>query len=197
VSLRGGLSPLTVLDVWLDAGVTLVQLRSKSASTGAFLDMADAARAATARSGARLIINDRADIARMVGADGVHVGQDDLTPADVRSIMGPTAWIGLSTHSAAQAAAAAASGASYLAIGPVFATHTKGARVDPVVGLDGVREACGVAAGLPVVAIGGITAREAGAVIAAGATSIAVIGDLVHGDPAERVRAFRESLGRI
>jgi thiamine-phosphate pyrophosphorylase len=124
------------------------------------------------------------------------VGQTDLAPADVRRLIGGTAIVGRSTHSAAQADAASREPISYLAIGPVFATASKGATVDPVVGLDGVRAAAEIAAraSLPVVAIGGITLERAPGVLRAGAASVAVIADLLQGDPAARVRAFGQTL---
>jgi thiamine-phosphate pyrophosphorylase len=181
-----------VLDVWLRAGVTLVQLRAKSLGTGAFLDLADAVRTATARSRARLIVNDRADIARMVGADGVHVGQDDLPAADVRRLLGAHAEVGVSTHNEDQVRSALAVLPSYLAIGPVFPTTGKGRPADPEVGLDGVKRAADLAgvAGCPLVAIGGITIGRAAGVLAAGAAAIAVISDLLEGDLRARVEDY-------
>jgi thiamine-phosphate pyrophosphorylase len=151
-------------------------------------------------AGAVVLINDRADIARLAGADGVHVGQDDLSPLDARAIVGETAIIGLSTHTVEQRNsalhAAVADAVSYLAIGPVFATTTKETGYGAV-GLEGVADAAARAAvrGLPVVAIGGITLDRAAAVIGAGAASVAVIGDLLAGgDPEARVRAYVERL---
>jgi len=152
--------------------------------------------AACRQAGALFIVNDRADVARLAQAAGVHLGQDDLTPADARELLPDAAWIGLSTHSDAQVAAGLASAATYLATGPVFATHTK-AHADPVVGLEGVRRAAArVAAGpRPLVAIGGIALESAPAVLAAGADSAAVVSDLLVGDDvAGRARAFVRAL---
>jgi thiamine-phosphate pyrophosphorylase len=178
--------------VWLDAGVRLIQLRAKHLSSGAMLDLAAAIVDRGRAAGATIIVNDRADVARMAGAAGVHVGQDDLSPADARRVVGPTSLVGLSTHSSAQVDAALAEPISYLAIGPVYATSSKGGATDPPVGVAGVRDAVtrAAGAGLPVVAIGGITLDRAPDVIAAGASSVAVISDLLTGDIAGRARAY-------
>jgi thiamine-phosphate pyrophosphorylase len=190
------LDPLALLEAWLAGGATLIQLRDKSLSTASRLALADAAVARAHAAGAHIVINDRADIARMSGADGVHVGQDDLSVPDVRAIVGPDAIVGLSTHDAAQIEAAGKTTASYVAVGPVYDTSTKqtgyGAR-----GLDLI--ALAAATGKPVVAIGGITLERAPAVIAAGAASVAVISDLLADpNPAARVRSFLASLsGRV
>lgn len=191
-----GIDPLALLDVWLAAGVRFWQLRAKRLASGAFLDLLDAAVARSHPAGARVVVNDRADLARLAGADGVHVGQTDLTPAAVRAVVGDAAIVGRSTHSAAQAEAASREPVSYLAIGPVFATVSKGPVVDPAVGLEGVREAVAIAArvSLPVVAIGGITLDRAPDVLRAGAASVAVIADLLVGAPGDRVREYAQAL---
>jgi len=188
---RRGLAPLAVLERWLEAGVRLVQLRAKTLESGAFLTLADEALRLTRQAGARLIINDRPDIAAMAGADGVHVGQDDLPPRAVRSIVGASPWVGFSTHTDAQLDAGTREPVTYLAMGPVFATSSKAAP-DPVVGLARVRRAASRAheAGLPLVAIGGITIERAADVIVAGATTVAVISDLLSTDAGARARAF-------
>jgi thiamine-phosphate pyrophosphorylase len=190
-----GLAPLSLLEAWLGAGVRLVQLRAKGLGTGAFLELADAALVATQAAGALLIINDRVDVAALSGADGVHVGQDDLGPHQVRRLLGDAAIVGVSTHTDAQLHAALAGPATYIAIGPVFSTMTK-ARPDPVVGLDGVRAARERLAGTarPLVAIGGITVETAGSVIDAGADSVAVIADLLTADPGVRARQMLQTL---
>ena len=143
--------------------------------------------------GALVIVNDRADVAALCGAAGVHLGQDDLPPAAVRSLLGPDATIGYSTHSAEQIAGAVSQPVSYVAVGPVFGTRTKDTGYQAV-GLDLVSAAA--AAGThPVVAIGGITLDTAPAVLGAGATAVAVIGDLLStGDPAGRVRDYLQTL---
>jgi thiamine-phosphate pyrophosphorylase len=193
---RRQLRPLDVLDAWLDAGVSLIQLRAKTMAAGAMLELADAA-AARCRDRATFIVNDRADVARLCGADGVHVGQDDMCPDRLRRVLPSTMMIGLSTHNADQMAEAVGQPISYAAIGPIFATTSK-ERPDPIVGLDGVRAAASVVTGrdLPLVAIGGITLDQAPDVIAAGASSVAVISDLLVGDPGSRARAFLDALGR-
>jgi thiamine-phosphate pyrophosphorylase len=141
---------------------------------------------------AQVIVNDRADIAVLSGADGVHVGQDDLAVEDVRAIVGPSSVVGLSTHTREQIDRAVDSDASYVAVGPVFATTTKQTGYDAR-GLDLVAYAAG--RGKPIVAIGGITLAQAPAVLAAGASAVAVITDLLAGpDVEERVRAFVTTL---
>lgn len=148
--------------------------------------------------GARVIVNDRADVAVLSGAHGVHVGQDDLAPSDVRTIVGNTAVVGLSTHTAQQAGDACVESVSYVAIGPVFGTTTKDTGY-AAVGLGTVRSVAAAVQGrVPVVAIGGISLERADDVLAAGAASVAVITDLLAGnDPAARVRAFVASLARV
>lgn len=195
------LAPLEVCDAWLDAGVRLIQLRAKGMASGPMLELAEALAARTRAAGATFIINDRADIAAQCGADGVHVGQDDLAPADVRAVVGAQAIVGLSTHSDAQLAAALGQPIAYVAIGPVFGTHTKATGYDAV-GVEQVRRAAAVAHGarLPLVAIGGITLDRALDVLAAGADSVAVISDLLPSPPsgafAPRARQWVTSLRR-
>ena len=158
-----------------------------------FLTLAEALARAAHTSGARLILNDRADIARLAGADGVHVGQDDLPVEHVRAILGPSAMIGVSTHDGDQVDAALAGDASYVAVGPVFATFTKETGYGPR-GLDLVRYAAG--RGKPVAAIGGITLERAPDVMLAGASWLAVISDLLRaGDPEARARDYLRACG--
>lgn len=186
------LEPLAVLSAFLAGGARLIQLRDKCSSGAARLALAREAVANAHATGARLIVNDRADIARLAGADGVHVGQDDLSVEDVRRMVGETAVVGLSTHDATQLAAAARTSATYVAVGPIYDTSSKetgyAAR-----GLELVRRAAGL--GRPIVAIGGITLERAPEVIAAGAASVAVISDLLVGDPEARVREFLRAVG--
>jgi thiamine-phosphate pyrophosphorylase len=192
VAARAGWTAAALADAFLDGGVRFLQLRAKSLSGADFLDAAREIVALAHRRGASLIVNDRADIARLAGADGVHLGQDDLPPAAARAIVGPSAMIGRSTHTVAQLEAAAREPVDYVAIGPVFGTATKATGYDAV-GLDMVRRAA--AFGRPLVAIGGITIDNAASVIAAGAASVAVISDLfATGDPAQRAREFLERL---
>jgi thiamine-phosphate pyrophosphorylase len=181
-----------VADACLRGGARLVQLRDKSGSTSSLLALAAAVVPNAHAHGAQVIVNDRADVAVLSGADGVHVGQDDLSVPDVRAIAGRTAIVGLSTHSHAQIDLAIGSDASYLAVGPVFETATKETGYDPR-GLDLVAYASG--RGKPVVAIGGITLARAPRVIDAGASAVAVISDLLAESSVEsRVRAFVSAL---
>jgi thiamine-phosphate pyrophosphorylase len=188
-----GFDPLAVLAALVDGGATFIQLRDKDPSSGARLARADAAVALAHRAGARLIVNDRADLARLSGADGVHVGQEDLPVAEVRRIVGPDAIVGLSTHDEAQIAEAVRTNADYIAVGPIYGTGTKDTGYTAR-GLDLLRHAAAASAA-PVVAIGGITLERAPEVIGAGAASAAVISDLLTGgDPAARARAFLDCL---
>lgn len=193
---RAGWRPVDLATAFLDGGARFLQLRAKTMASGPLLE-ATAAIMALARSyGATLIVNDRADIARLAGADGVHVGQDDLAPAAVRAIVGPDAIVGLSTHTIDQIDRAVGEPVGYVAIGPVFGTATKVTGYDRV-GLEMVRAAAARASarGLPLVAIGGITRETAASVLSAGATSVAVIGDLLaDGDPERRTREFLAAL---
>lgn len=177
------------------AGARVIQLRGKGLGDGALLRAARDAVAAAHAGGALLIVNDRPDVARIAGADGVHVGQDDLAPGDARRILGAAALVGVSTHDIAQAVAAGATDADYVAVGPVYATSTK-ERPDPVVGLALVRAARAALAG-PLVAIGGITAANAGAVAAAGADGLAVASAVCGApDPAAAFAALDAALHR-
>ena len=145
---------------------------------------------------ARIIVNDRVDVARMAGASGVHVGQDDLPPAEVRRLLGRDAVVGCSTHSIAQIDVAVHEPVSYIAVGPVFGTTTKDTGYNAV-GLELVRAAVQRSGDIPVVAIGGVTLDRAASVLAAGATSVAVIGDLLAtGDPTARTAAYLQALAR-
>ncbi|HXE76146.1 MAG TPA: thiamine phosphate synthase [Candidatus Xenobia bacterium] len=177
------------------AGVRLVQLRAKTLNSGELLGLARGLLA-TLPPSCRLIINDRADVAVLAGAAGVHVGQDDLPARAARQVVGPEGIVGFSTHSIAQLEAAGAAPVDYLAFGPVFATSTKPDH-EPVVGLEGLREAHRRTA-RPLVAIGGITAENAAQVIEAGANSVAVIGGwMTAEDIPGRLEAFRRALGRL
>jgi thiamine-phosphate pyrophosphorylase len=178
----------TVVDLLARAGARLIQLRVKTPADRERLALARAAVAAARASGARLVVNDRADIAAISGADGLHVGQDDLPPAEARAVIGPGMILGVSTHGLAQLAAAASAPVDYVAIGPVFATRSKD-DPDPVVGLEMVRRARAMVS-RPLVAIGGITRANARDVVAAGADGVAVISDLL--DAPDLGRAFAE-----
>jgi len=151
----------------------------KGAPTGRFVEIAREVRALANRHDALLIVNDRPDIAKLVDAAGVHLGQEDLPVAAARQVLGPEKIIGFSTHNLEQVAAAARAGiADYIGFGPIFSTSSK-ERPDPVQGIDGLRQVCSCVT-LPVVAIGGITATTIPAVLAAGADAVAMIGEIVR-----------------
>jgi thiamine-phosphate pyrophosphorylase len=188
-----GRDPAFVVDTLARAGARVVQLRVKGLPDRVWLGMARAALAAAHASGARLVVNDRPDIALIVGADGLHVGQDDLTGTDARTVVGPNVMIGVSTHHLDQLAAVAPEPVDYVAIGPVFPTRTK-ENPDPVVGLEMVRRAR-AATSRPLVAIGGITRENARSVVEAGADGVAVISDLL--DAPDLLRAFTELAAAI
>jgi thiamine-phosphate pyrophosphorylase len=191
VAARAGWTPRDLARAYLSGGARLLQVRAKALDSGPFLELTQAILEDAGQSGSRVVVNDRADIARLAGAHGVHVGQDDLSPGDVRRIVGDDTIVGLSTHSDSQIGAALAEPISYLAIGPVFSTATKATGYERV-GIEAVRQAAARAATvqLPVVAIGGITLATALQVIEAGATSVAVITDLMGTDPEARVREY-------
>ncbi|MBA3546874.1 MAG: thiamine phosphate synthase [Nannocystis sp.] len=193
LALARGYEPVDLARRFFDGGAKLLQLRAKDVPAGQVLDWSLAIAEHAARAGAVFIVNDRADVALMTGADGVHAGQEDLPAAAVRRLAPPPFLIGLSTHTPAQIAAAAREPVDYLAIGPVFGTATKETGY-AAVGLDLVGEASRNAAGLPAVAIGGITLENAPSVVAVGASSVAVISDLLAGDPAGRVREYLRAL---
>jgi thiamine-phosphate pyrophosphorylase len=170
-----GLEIQRVASEILDAGATILQFRHKGIFTAdVFADIERVAELCR-QAGATFMVNDRADIAALVGA-GVHLGQEDLTPSDARRVMGNKSIIGYSTHNEAQFRQALSEPADYVAFGPIFGTASK-ANPDPVVGLDELRRLRPLTS-LPVVAIGGITRGNARSVIDAGANSVAVIGDL-------------------
>jgi thiamine-phosphate pyrophosphorylase len=183
-----GLEPRAVADGWIESGVRLIQLRAKNLASGEFLQLAkDLVKRAHAGNSSRaenagisILINDRADIALMSGADGVHVGQEDLRPKNLRGLR-DLRVIGLSTHNLDQLREALGEPADYFAIGPVFPTSSK-ANADPVVGLEGVSAARALLDSRgdrrPLVAIGGITPETAPDVFRAGASSVAMISAL-------------------
>jgi thiamine-phosphate pyrophosphorylase len=193
---KAGWTPIDLARAFLNGGARFLQLRAKSMSGAELLDTASAMVELAHAANAIVVVNDRADMARLAGADGVHVGQDDLAPAAVRRIVGGKTIVGVSTHSSEQLDAAVREPVSYVAIGPVFGTATKVTGYDRV-GLEMVHEAAtrASARGLPLVAIGGITLQNARSVIDAGATSVAVISDLLAGgEPEAKVRLFLRTL---
>jgi len=194
IAAAAGWTPLDLSRAYLDGGARFLQLRAKTLPSAPFLDICDQVVELARRAGALVIVNDRVDLARMSGASGVHVGQDDLPVADARMQLGLAAVIGFSTHSTAQVRAGLEQPASYIAVGPVFGTRSKDTGYSAV-GLELVSEAARLCGDRPVVAIGGITLETAPSVIEAGAACVAVIGDLLAmGRPEDRVRAYFNAL---
>lgn len=188
-SSEAALSIPEIADRWAAAGVELFQYRDKRGSARRIHEHSLELCRRLAPKGVRVIVNDRADIAAMTGAGGVHVGQEDLPVEEARKICGGALWVGVSTHNFEQLRAADATSADYIAVGPIFQTGTK-ANPDPVVGLEFLRAARRITR-KPLVAIGGITVESAGDVYQAGADSIAVIRDLMAAsDPAQRAREY-------
>ncbi len=175
--------------VFAGAGVKTVQLRAKGLDTRALVGLAQRLAPIVRDGGGRLLINDRADVAAVAGADGVHLGQQDVPLGRARAILGPDAIIGISTHDEIQARTAAGA-ADYITFGPVFSTATR-AGAAPAVGLERLAAVCSEHA-LPVVAVGGITLDRCGEARAAGATAVAMIGAVVEGDLASNVAAAME-----
>jgi thiamine-phosphate pyrophosphorylase len=170
-------------------GVQLIQLRAKNLTARHFHEWSRDLTLRLASHPVRVIVNDRPDIAAMVGAHGVHVGQEDLPVADARKICPPPQWVGVSTHNLEQLRAADLTSADYIAVGPIFPTATK-QNPDPVVGIEFLRAARKITR-KPLVAIGGITVQSAGEVFRAGADSVAVISDLaLASDPVQRARNY-------
>lgn len=189
------ISELELAEALAGSGVKLVQYRNKTASSRQFFEISKKLADFLRPRGVRFIVNDRADIAMLAHAGGVHVGQDDLSVEDARAVCGGAGgrdfWVGFSTHSLEQVAAADATSADYVAFGPIFPTATK-KNPDPVVGTELLRKARQLTK-KPLVAIGGITLERAAEVYRAGADSIAVIRDLICvPDPGARAREYLE-----
>jgi thiamine-phosphate pyrophosphorylase len=178
-----------------DAGARLIQYRNKNASARELFEKSRELAALLNPIGVKFIVNDRADVAKLAGADGVHVGQDDLGVEQARAVLGSGKWVGVSTHNVEQFRAALETSADYIAVGPIFTTGSK-MNPDPVVGLELVRQARTMT-DRPIVAIGGITLERAGEVVEAGADSVAVISDILRAEnPGERARQYIDSLER-
>jgi len=175
----------------LAGGVTLLQYRNKSVNAREMLEQSRELRSRLGNS-IKLIMDDRADLCLAAEFDGVHVGQEDLSPAGARKIIGEKLWLGVSTHNPEQVAEADKTSANYIAIGPVFPTASK-INPDPVIGLEGVRKARALTR-RPLVGIGGINRANCRSVIEAGADSVAVISDLVR-DPRKSAEDFLRILG--
>lgn len=188
-----GLSHVDQVRQLIAAGAEFIQFREKHLSPREFYNEAVEAVKLAHANHVRIIVNDRADIALAVGADGLHLGQTDMPPEAARRLLGERAIIGYSTHSVEQAIEAVAMPIDYVAIGPVFATPTK-ENPDPVVGLRGVAAVRARIGDLPLVAIGGIGVESMPSVIAAGATSAAIVSGIVKGDIAANMSALKASL---
>jgi thiamine-phosphate pyrophosphorylase len=167
---------LQAVEQAIAGGVTMLQLREKTASSREFYQLGSAVHQLTAAHGVPLVINDRADIAQAVGAEGLHIGQSDLPVAVARKILGPAVFIGVSANTVALAQSALASGADYIGTGPVFATGSK-PDAGAAVGLGALAKVAG-GISAPVVGIGGITAENAASVLRAGAAGVALIADI-------------------
>jgi len=168
---------LSLIEAAVSGGVTIVQLRSKQQSTRAFSDLAQDITGHLKLRGIPLIINDRIDVALACGADGVHLGQEDLRLADARRICGPARIIGISVNTVKEARDAENGGADYLGVGPLFPTSSK-SRLRTILGLEGLRE-IRKQVHLPLLAIGGITTENVVPVRRAGAEGVAVISALM------------------
>jgi len=185
--------PAELTSQMLAAGVRLLQYRNKTAPAREVLETSQSLGVDAQHSGALFLVNDRPDIAWLAGANGVHLGQDDVSVSVARKIVGGEAIIGISTHNLKQFRAAIELDADYIAVGPVFATGSK-KNPDPVIGIEFIRKARALT-DKPIVAIGGITLERAPEVIAAGADSVAVISDILSAkNPVQRAKQFLEKL---
>jgi len=176
------------------AGVRLLQYRNKRASARELFESSTKLVSLLAPLKVSVIVNDRADVAALAGADGVHVGQEDLEAEKARQVVGPEKLVGVSTHNLEQFRSAVASSADYIAVGPIFATGTK-SNPDPVVGTEFIRKVRPLT-DKPIVAIGGITLERAPGIIESGADSVAVISDILGApEPGMRARQYIDLLG--
>ena len=185
---------LAVVEAALEAGATAVQLRDKEATSGELLEMAEAVQSQTNRHGALFIINDRFDVALAAGAHGVHLGDDDLSVADVRRVVPRDFIIGRSADTEEAARAAEAAGADYLGVGSVFGTRTKKGVISEVIGTEQLARVAAAVA-IPVVGIGGVTESNAAEVARAGAAGVAVVAAVMAApDPATATRGLLQAL---
>ena len=191
---RAGVRPEALAEVLAGARVPVVQYRHKGPYTREVFAQAETIGRILQPAGARYVINDRADVALMLGACGVHLGQDDLPPSKVRPMVGSSLWIGFSTHNREQLLVGDAEPVDYLAIGPVYPTGSK-ERPDPVVGVKALAALRPLTA-KPLVGIGGITRANARAVLDAGADAVAVISDLLAHDLGARLDEWLQLTAR-
>lgn len=191
---HGGLSAYEIAEAALDGGVTMLQLREKNAPLPQVLEEGRRLRELCRRRGIPFLVNDRVDVALLLDADGVHVGQDDIPGSAARRLLGPDKIVGVSAGTPEEAEAALAAGPDYLGIGPVYATSTKGDAGAPI-GTDLICEVSGLRPDMPIVGIGGIAASNAAAVIEAGGDGVAVVSAITkQHDPAA---AAKELLAQV
>jgi thiamine-phosphate pyrophosphorylase len=184
--------PVRLAEALFNAGARIIQVRNKMGSARELLEQVERILS-FAPHGAEIIVNDRVDVALIAGAGGVHLGQDDVPPVEARRILGLDPMIGFSTHNLEQAMQAEKLPVDYVAVGPIFLTTTK-EKPDPVVGLENLNAIC-QAIRKPVIAIGGIKLENAEDVLKAGATSVAVMSDVLSArDVASRVQSWIERL---
>ncbi len=179
--LSAGRSTRDVVAAAIEGGASVVQLREKAQHARRRYDIGREVREVTAEAGVDFVVNDRVDLAMALDADGVHLGQEDLPVAVARELLGESTIVGCSVSTVPEAQAAVDAGADYLGVGTVFATGSKDVADERVIGLDGLRE-IRAAVDLPLVAIGGIDAENAGAVVGAGADAVAVISAVTEAD---------------
>ena len=176
----------------IDGGADAIQLREKTISDREFISLAGEVRDITTKRGSLLIINDRVHVAREINADGVHLGQQDMSVLEARDIIGNEKIIGVSTHSIIQARQAQKDGADYIAIGPIYPTKTKG--YEPSIGIEIIQKISG-AVNIPIIAIGAITLENLEEVLQAGASRIAVCSAIISAqDILSTTRQFKDKL---
>ncbi len=185
IAARHGVDPVAAAEQILEGGAKILQFRHKGFFSREVFAQLERVAELCRDAGALFVVNDRADLAAITSA-ALHLGQDDLTPSAARKVVGPATLIGFSTHNERQLRAAAGEPANYLALGPIFGTASK-QNPDPIVGIDELRRLRPLTE-RPLVAIGGITRSNVQAVLAAGADSVAIIGDLFAGDGDVRTR---------
>ena len=191
---RAGVRPEALAEALARARVAMVQYRHKGPYTREVFAQAETIGRILQPAGVRYVINDRADVALMLEAGGIHLGQDDLPPSKVRPMVGSSLWIGFSTHNREQLRAGDGEPVDYLAIGPIYPTGSK-ERPDPVVGVEALAALRSLTA-KPLVAIGGITRANARAVLDAGADAVAVISDLLAHDLGARLDEWLQLTAR-
>ena len=194
-SLSAGRSTREIVEQAIDGGIDVVQLREKETAARHRYELGLELRELTRAASVDLVVNDRVDIARAIGADGVHLGQTDLPVAVARDLLGPDFVVGCSTSTVAEAKRAEAAGADYLGVGAVYGTSSKDVEeVKDGIGCDRVADIVD-AVSVPVVGIGGITTENAGAVVDAGAVGVAVISEITaSSDPAAATERLRRAV---